>query len=172
MTCAARCAALSSSALIRQDILPLTIGYALLMIALATGLLLSRRTTRSAVPGTAPDVDQEQSAAEMAAAEMAAAEMAAAEEAGAGPAAVMSGGYAWLRLIRELGVTFVGGYLLLMVVVIAYYYGVARVSGNFIESAFTGCAMLIGLSVPVFLAATWLLERRRAQATAAKGRSR
>jgi hypothetical protein len=84
----------------------------------------------------------------------------------------MSGGYAWLRLIRELGVTFVGGYLLLMVVVIAYYYGVARVSGNFIESAFTGCAMLIGLSVPVFLAATWLLERRRAQATAAKGRSR
>jgi hypothetical protein len=172
MTCAARCAALSSSALIRQDILPLTIGYALLMIALATGLLLSRRTTRSAVPGTAPDVDQEQSAAEMAAAEMAAAEMAAAEEAGGGPAAVMSGGYAWLRLIRELGVTFVGGYLLLMVVVIAYYYGVARVSGNFIESAFTGCAMLIGLSVPVFLAATWLLERRRAQATAAKGRSR
>ena len=166
MTCARQCAALSS-ALLRQDILPLTIGYALLMLALATGLLLSRRTTRSAVPGTAPDVDQEQSAAEMAAAEMAAA-----EEAGGGPAAVMSGGYAWLRLIRELGVTFVGGYLLLMVVVIAYYYGVARVSGNFIESAFTGCAMLIGLSVPVFLAATWLLERRRAQATAAKGRSR
>jgi hypothetical protein len=161
MTCATRCAALSS-ALIRQDILPLTIGYALLMIALATGLLLLRRTTRSAVPGTAPDVDQEQSAAEMAVAEMAESR----------PDAVMPGGYAWLRLIRELGVTFVGGYLLLMVVVIAYYYGVARVTGNFIESAFTGCAMLLGLSLPVFLAAIWLLERRRARATAAKGRSR
>lgn len=181
MTCAARCAALSSSALIRQDILPLTIGYALLMIALATGLLLSRRTTRSAVPGTAPDVDQEQSGAEMAAAEMAAAEVAAAEMAAAEvaaaevaaaeiaerrPDAVMPGRHAWLRLIRHVGVTFVGGYLLLMIIVIAYYFGVARVTGNFIDSAFTGCAMLLGLSLPVFLAATWLLERRRARATA------
>jgi hypothetical protein len=156
MTCAARCAALSSSALIRQDILPLTIGYALLMIALATGLLMSRRTTRNAVPGSAPDVNNEQSAA----------------EAESRPGVVKPGRYAWLRLIRQLGITFVGGYLLLMVVLIAYYYGVAPVSGNFIESGFTGCAMLIGLSLPVFLAATWLLDRRRARAAAAKGRSR
>ncbi len=156
MTCATRCAALSSSALIRQDILPLTIGYALLMIALATGLLMLRRTTRSAVPGTGSDEGQEHSAAEVAE---------------SGPGAVMPGRYAWLRLIRQLGVTFVGGYLLLMVVVIAYYDGVAPVSGNFIGSAFTGCAMLIGLSTPVFLAATWLLERRRARAAAAKGES-
>lgn len=134
----------------------MTIGYALLMIALATGLLMLRRTTRTTVPGTGSDAGQEHSAA---------------QAAESGPGVVMPGRDAWLRLLRQLGITFVGGYLLLMVVVIAYYYGVARVSGNFIESAFTGCAMLIGLSLPVFLAGTWLLERRRARAAAAKGRS-
>lgn len=141
----------------------MTIGYALLMIALATGLLMLRRTTRSAAPGTGADVDQEPSAAEVAEV---------AEVAQSRSGAVMPGRYAWLRLIRQLGVTFVGGYLLLMIVVIAYYVGVARVSGNFIESAFTGCAMLLGLSLPVFLAASWLLERRRTRAVADKGRSR
>ena len=49
-----------------------------------------------------------------------------------------------------------GGYLLLMVVVILYYYLVARVGGAFIRSAFTGCALLVGVSVPVFAAASWL----------------
>jgi len=44
--------------------------------------------------------------------------------------------------------TAVGGYLLLMAVVIVYYYGVARVAGDFITSAFTGTAMLIGLAMP------------------------
>jgi hypothetical protein len=43
--------------------------------------------------------------------------------------------------------------------VIAYYYGVTRVAGNFIESAFTGCALLLALSCPAFLAASWLNER-------------
>jgi hypothetical protein len=50
--------------------------------------------------------------------------------------------------------------VLLMAVVILYYYGVARVAGNFLVSAFTGCAVLIGLSAPVFAAASWLAERR------------
>ena len=67
----------------------------------------------------------------------------------------------WLRLVRHILTTSVGGYLLLMAVVIAYYYGVARVSGNFIESAFTGCALLLALCDPVFLAASWLTERWR-----------
>ncbi len=57
-------------------------------------------------------------------------------------------------------VTFAGGYLLLMAVVVAYYSGVARVSGNFLESAVTGCGLLPGLSAPLFLAASWLAERR------------
>ena len=48
-----------------------------------------------------------------------------------------------------------------MAVVIAYYYGVARVGGDFIKSAFTGTAMLIGIALPLWGAASWLTERRR-----------
>jgi hypothetical protein len=48
-----------------------------------------------------------------------------------------------------------------MTVVIAYYYGVARVAGDFITSAFTGTAMLIGIALPLWGAASWLTERRR-----------
>jgi len=125
-----------SSALIRQDVLPLAVGYALLMAALAAGLVLLRR--RPAVPGEGPSP-------------------AASADGAAGPVA-----HGWLRLVRHVAGTAVGGYLLLMVVLISYYFGVAPVAGNFIESAFTGCALLIGLSSPLFGAATWLLERRRA----------
>jgi high-affinity Fe2+/Pb2+ permease len=56
-----------------------------------------------------------------------------------------------------------GGYLLLMIVVILYYYLVARVGGAFIKSAFTGSALLIALVTPVFAAASWLTEHRRAR---------
>jgi hypothetical protein len=59
-----------------------------------------------------------------------------------------------------MAATFVGGYLVLMAVVLAYYFGVARVSGNFLESAVTGCGLLLGLSAPLFLAASWLADRR------------
>jgi len=124
-----------SSALIRQDVLPLAVGYALLMAALAAGLVLLRR--RPAVPGEGPSP-------------------AASADGAAGPVA-----RGWLRLVRHVAGTAAGGYLLLMAVVVGYYFGVARVSGNFIEGAFTGCALLIGLSLPVFAAATWLAERRR-----------
>ena len=61
--------------------------------------------------------------------------------------------------------TAVGGYLLLMAVVIAYYYGVARVAGDFITSAFTGTAMLIAIALPLLGAASWLTERRRQRAS-------
>ena len=50
---------------------------------------------------------------------------------------------------------------MLMAVVILYYYGVARVGGAFIASAFTGCALLIALATPVFAIASWLAERYR-----------
>ena len=59
-----------------------------------------------------------------------------------------------------MAVSFAYTYLLLMAIVIAYYCGIARVGGNFIESAFTGCAELPGVSAPVFLALSWLAERR------------
>ncbi len=89
--------------------------------------------------------------------------------AGAAPAAAGPGHAAppqWRRLAAHVAGTAVGGYLLLMLVVIGYYYGVARVGGAFIKSAFTGCALLIGLAAPVFAAASWLTERRRRRAAA------
>jgi Family of unknown function (DUF6256) len=120
-----------SGTLIRQDLVPITSGYVLLMGALAAGLVLQRRNRRAAGGRT--------------------------EE----PATVPSGRRAWLRLIRHLAVTFAGGYLVLMAVVVAYYFGVVRVGGsNFLESAVTGCGLLLGLSAPLFLAASWLAELR------------
>ena len=66
----------------------------------------------------------------------------------------------WRRLAVFSLSTAVGGYLVLMAVIIAYYYGVARVAGNFVQSAFSGCAMLIGLAAPVFGVLSWLAARK------------
>jgi hypothetical protein len=71
----------------------------------------------------------------------------------------------WLALARQVTGTAVGGYLLLMAVVIAYYYGVARVAGDFITRAFTGTAMLIAIALPLWGTASWLTERRRQRAS-------
>jgi hypothetical protein len=57
--------------------------------------------------------------------------------------------------------TALGGYLVLQAVVIGYYYGVAKVAGQFLDSAFTGTALLLGISLPLFAARSWLYERRR-----------
>jgi hypothetical protein len=135
----------STSYLIRQDLVPMIVGYALIMGGLAGGLLIARR------------------------------QAAAAGAAGAGeppghPGLVARARHrlrvadrfkpGWPRLIAHYLATAVGGYLLLMIIVILYYNEVAPVSGNFIYSAFTGCALLIGLSLPVFLALSWLAERK------------
>ncbi len=77
-----------------------------------------------------------------------------------GPSAAASR-HGWLALARHVAGTTVGGYLLLMAVVIAYYYGIARVAGAFLESAFTGNAMLIAIALPLWGAASWLTEWRR-----------
>lgn len=125
-----------SSSLIRQDVLPVGVGYLLVMGALGTGLWLIRRRGDAA----AADLRDRE----------------------AGPAAGTAGPRAgWPRLIRHYLGTAIGGYLLLMAVVILYYYGVARVGGAFIKSAFSGCALLIALATPVFLALSWLAERYR-----------
>lgn len=78
-----------------------------------------------------------------------------------GPATPRAAGRGWPALIRQVAATAVGGYVLLMAVVVGYYRGVARVGGRFLASAFTGGALLIGISLPVLLAASWLVERRR-----------
>jgi membrane-bound ClpP family serine protease len=66
----------------------------------------------------------------------------------------------WRRFVIHYVGTAVGGYLLLMVVIIGYYFGISPVAGNFVQSAFSGCALLIGLATPVFIALSWLVERK------------
>ena len=63
-------------------------------------------------------------------------------------------------LARQIAGTVIGGYLLLMTVIVAYYFGVARVGAGFLESALTGTALLLVLATPVFAALSWLAERR------------
>jgi hypothetical protein len=67
----------------------------------------------------------------------------------------------WPGLIRQVVFTAIGGYLLLMAVVVGYYQGVTDVGGRFLASAFTGGATLVGIALPLFFAASWLVERRR-----------
>jgi Family of unknown function (DUF6256) len=67
----------------------------------------------------------------------------------------------WRRLVIHCLGTAVGGYLLLMAVLTAYYYGVGVAhGGNFVQSGFSGCALLLGLAAPVFIALSWLTERK------------
>lgn len=56
-----------------------------------------------------------------------------------------------------------GGYLLLAAVVVLYYYLVARVGSNFLDSEFSGSALLLAVAVPVYLAASLLRQRRAAR---------
>jgi hypothetical protein len=150
---------MSSSALIRQDLVPMVVGYALIMGGLAIGLRILRRhpapersPARQPAPVPAPAPGPEASLAGPP-------PTPAASPARRGLRAVISPGPGWPRLIVHYLGTAVGGYLLLMIIIILYYYLVAPVAGNFVHSAFTGCAMLIGLSSLVFLAASWLAER-------------
>ena len=138
-----------SSSLIRHDVLPVGVGYLLLMGALGAGLwLMGRRHDDAAATGSRPDPGPGAGAA-------------------ARPVATAAAPRPdWPRLARHYAGTAIGGYLLLMAVVILYYYGVARVGGAFIVSAFTGCALLIALSTPLFALASWLTERRRARSPA------
>jgi Family of unknown function (DUF6256) len=183
-----------SSHLIRQDLIPIVSGYVLFMGALAIGLLMVQRQRRRPTGGGSQEADGGQPAGGTQPAE--------ARQAGdgrpagdrgltrddSGPVALASPDQrrtaarrallalrrpGWPRLIRYLAATEVGGYLLLMGVVVLYYYGVAKVAGSFLESAVTGCATLIGLSAPVFIAASWLTERvRRRRGDRAQRRDR
>jgi Family of unknown function (DUF6256) len=121
----------------RQAVVPMAAGYLILMSGLGFGLLRlyrSRRTPSGGVEG--PDAAR-------------------ATPRGPGPRT------GWAALVRGVTGTVVGGYLLLMAVVVAYYLGVARVGPGFLESALTGTVLLLGLAAPVFAALSWLTERRR-----------
>lgn len=70
----------------------------------------------------------------------------------------------WPRFAAQVIATALGGYLVLMAVLLAYYYGVSKVASHFLESALTGCGMLIALALPVFAAASGLARRGRRKA--------
>jgi Family of unknown function (DUF6256) len=65
----------------------------------------------------------------------------------------------WPALIVHVLSDVLGGYLLLVAVVVGYYYGVARVGGSFLASAITGSLLLLGISLPVFAVVSWLAQR-------------
>lgn len=127
-----------TSLAIRQALIPMLTGYLLIMTMLGLGLRRLCRPGAGGRPGRGP----------------------AAERPGEpGPAAASRRG--WLALARHVTGTAVGGYLVLLAVLIAYYYGIARVGPGFLKDAFTGNALLIGLVLPLWGAASWLTERRR-----------
>jgi hypothetical protein len=69
----------------------------------------------------------------------------------------------WPRFAVQVGGTALGGYLVLLAVDLGYYYGVARVAGQFLDSAVTGTALLLAVSLPLFAIRSWLAERRQDQ---------
>jgi hypothetical protein len=75
----------------------------------------------------------------------------------------------WRALAAHVIATAAGGYLLLMAVLTGYYYGISKVGNHFQESAFTGCAMLAGLALPVFGVASWLAWHRHGRSAASAG---
>jgi hypothetical protein len=159
-----------SSSLIRQDLGPMVVGYLLVMGSLAIGLRIVQRSGKAAAV-----TDPERRAGQPDPAPVSASVPAPARtptpdrpdpETGrvtgrARLRAIVRPEPGWRRLaIYSLG-TAVGGYLLLMAVLIAYYYGVGVAhGGNFVQSGFSGCAMLLGLAAPVFIALSWLTERK------------
>jgi Family of unknown function (DUF6256) len=126
----------------RQALIPMSAGYLILMSALAFGLRRLYRP-RGAASGAQPPPGQGEQPAQ-----------APATPPGAPPRTGRA------ALARRIAGTVIGGYLLLMAVIVAYYFGVARVGPGFLESALTGTALLLGLAAPVFAALSWLAVRR------------
>lgn len=118
-----------SSHLIRQDLLPVGVGYALVMIILAGGLWAARRRLASGRTLTR-----------------------------------YAGRFnrGWPAFFWHVLTDALGGYLLLAVVVVLYYYFVAKVGSNFLDSEFSGAAVLLAIALPIYLGATWLRQRRAA----------
>jgi hypothetical protein len=139
-----------ASHLISQDVVPIGTGYLILMGVLAAGLRLQRRPA-GGTDGSA-DAGNGQTAAGKVPGRLA-------RRLPAG----------WPRFAVQVGSTALGGFLVLMAVVIIYYYGVARVAGQFLDSAVTGSALLLGISLPLFAARSWLAERHRRGGQGPKG---
>ena len=116
-----------SSHLIRQDLLPVGVGYAIVMIVLAAGLWAARRRVASGRSLTRYAGRRDRG---------------------------------WPAFLWHILADALGGYLLLAAVVVLYYYLVARVASNFLDSEFSGAAVLLAIALPIYIGATWLRERR------------
>lgn len=127
---------LALSLTVRQSLVPMAAGYLILMSALGFGLRRLYRPRRTP-SGTEMWPDGRRTTP--------------------GPGQRTG----WAALVRRVAGTVADGYLLLLAVVVAYYYGVARVGPGFLESEVTGTALLLGLAAPVFTVLSWLTERRR-----------
>jgi hypothetical protein len=144
-----------ASEVFSQDVVPVGTGYLILMTVLAAGLRLQRRDAAQDQLQTGQDQVQ-----------------AGQRQPESGPGGKRPGVIArgfrsgWPRFAAQSLTVMIGGYLLLMAVDISYYYGIARVAGQFLASAFTGGIVLIGISVPVFAVASWAAEQRRRRGTA------
>jgi cobalamin biosynthesis Mg chelatase CobN len=179
-----------SSLVIKHSLVPMVFFYIVIMVVVAAGLRMSRREARQARPGKARDQARVASASPASASPASASPASAARassaqadaasaDSGAGASLAASSADAsaarreradrrvlikakpgWPQLIVHYATTAVGGYLLLMAVCLIYYFGVDRIGGNFIESAVTGSALLIGLTTPVFFLMSWLTARR------------
>jgi hypothetical protein len=142
----------------RQALIPMSAGYLILMSALAFGLRRLYRP-RGAPSGAQPSPGQGEQPEQAPATPQSRAPATPPGRAPATPPGPQprTGRAA---LARQIAGTVIGGYLLLMAVIVAYYLGVARVGPGFLESALTGTALLLGLATPVFAALSWLAERR------------
>jgi hypothetical protein len=123
------------------------VGYTLIMVTLAIGLRIVQRSGKAESVSTASTSEPAEATAGQVTRRTR-------------PRVLARPGPGWRRLAIFSLSTAVGGYLLLMVVIIGYYFGISPVAGNFVHSAFSGCAMLIGLAAPVFIALSWLAERK------------
>ena len=150
----------------RQALIPMSAGYLILMSALGFGLFRLYRP-RGGPSGAEPPPGQGEQPAQPPATPRGTAPAtpsgnAPATPPGRAPATPSSPGQRTGRaaLARRIAGTVIGGYVLLMAVIVAYYFGVARVGPGFLESALTGTALLLVLAAPVFVALSWLAERR------------
>jgi hypothetical protein len=120
---------------VRQDVIPLAVGFALTMLALGLGLRVSTREARRGAGG-APEPYERRG---------------------------------WPAFVRYLLGTALGGWALLMAIVLLYYVAVAGQGHAFLVAAFTGTALMaFGIGVPSLLLIAWIgdrLRRRREQRT-------
>jgi Family of unknown function (DUF6256) len=169
-----------SSQLISSDVVPIGGGYVILMAALAVGLRLQRkgppgqRNPRESSPGESPPGKSPPGESPPGKSPRETARPAGHDADVPAPGRLASRlAPGWPRFATQVATTAIGGYVLLMAVLVAFYYGVSRVAGHFLQSGFTGCAMLLALALPVFAIASRAAElrRRRSGRSGQAGRS-